>query len=201
MRRAFALVELILALLLFGLLNALIFALLQSGTRSFAITMSRGTLQSELNRSLARLQGEVRRSSATLLSVVIRNDRDGVSLSALQDWQAAAAYSSVGDPLWDEFVVFYATTTGLLVRKAYHPAGAPYREPLAGFSEATHMPDEPEGNVLAQHVEQFRLRYDGAAGILNADLRLRRRAGLNPEGRRVNDESLQASCQLRVSNP
>jgi len=198
---------------LFGILNIVIFAMLQSGSRSFNIATSRSTLQGELNRSLARLQGEVRRSSASLLSVVTdparRVDgqrRDGISLSSLRDWQAAASYGANGDPLWNEFNVYYATreTPGRLLRRTYHPPGAtPYQTPMAGFASAM-LVDNPTGTevtVLAQHLEEFKLQYDGGASALKVELLLRRRAGRTPEGRRVNEERVQATCQLRVANP
>lgn len=190
---------------LFGLLNILVFALLQSGARSFGITMSRSTLQGELSRALARLQGEVRRSSASLVSVSrdpARFNRDGVSLCGLRDWRASASYSPEGSPLWDEYLVYYATTEspGRLLRRVDHPAGAPYTRPLPSFA----MPDNPAGSdssVLAQHVEEFKLAYDGGSSSLGVSLLLRRRAGLTPEGRRVNEERVQAHCRLHLNNP
>lgn len=212
MKRAFSLVELVLVMALFGLISLLIFSLLLSGTRSFNIVMSRSTLQSELNRSLARLQGEVRRSSGSLVSLVRDADRQvngqsrhGVCLSALRDWRSADSYNSVGEPLWDEFVLYYATmqTPGRLLRRVYHPAGVPFARPMAGLAAATDLLDQggPDTAVLAQHVEEFQLNYDGGSAVLEASLRLRRRAGRTPEGGRVNEERVQAACRLRLNNP
>ena len=207
--------ELVLAMALFGILNVMIFGLLQSGSRSFSIGMSRSSLQGDLNRSLARLQGEIRRSSASLLSVVADPSRvvdgcrrDGVCASSLSDWRANSSYSPNLTPLWDEYVVYYATLQqpGQLIRQTYRPAGSPFTQPMTGFTPATHMTDIPANHgfstvVLAHHLEEFRLRYDGGSNILEVQLLLRRRAGLTPEGRRVNAERVQAHCQLRLSNP
>lgn len=211
MKRAFSIVELVLAMALFGLISLLIFSLLLSGTRSFNIVMSRSTLQGELNRSLARLQGEVRRSSASLVTVLRASDRQveghcrhGICLSSLKDWRAESSYDQ-GSPRWDEFVLFYATmqTPGRLLRRVYHPAGAPFSAPMTGLSAATDLLDQgsPDTSVLAQHVEEFKLTYDGGSGVLEASLQLRRRAGRTPEGNRVNEERVQAACRLRLNNP
>ncbi|MBN9413992.1 hypothetical protein ABS71_13875 [bacterium SCN 62-11] len=212
MKRAFSLPELVLAMALFGLVSLLIFSMLLSGTRSFNIAMSRSTLQGELNRSLARLQGEVRRSSVSLVGLVQGADRqlggqsrDGICLSALRDWRAPASYDAQGTPLWDEFVLYYATmqTPGRLLRRTFHPAGAPYVAPMTGLN-STLLLDQPGGgetSVLAQHLEEFKLRYDGGAGVLEASLLLRRRAGRTPQGQRVNEERVQAACRMRLNNP
>lgn len=212
MKRAFSLPELVLAMALFGMVSLLIFSMLLSGTRSFNIAMSRSTLQGELNRSLARLQGEVRRSSASLVGLVHEpgrqvdsQSRDGICLSALRDWRAPASYDSSGTPLWDEFVVYYATreTPGRLLRRSLHPVGAPFTGPMAGLSGAS-LPDQPGGAdtaVLSQHLEEFELRYDGGAGVLEVSLLLRRRAGLTPQGQRVHEERVQAACRMRLNNP
>ncbi|MBX3170842.1 MAG: hypothetical protein KF760_25775 [Candidatus Eremiobacteraeota bacterium] len=211
MKRGFSVAELVLAMALFGVISLLIFAMLLSGSRSFNIVMSRSSLQGELNRSLARLQGEVRRSSASLVTVLHSSDRQveglsrhGICISSLQDWRAADSYDDAGTPQWDEFVLYYATlqTPGRLLRRAYRPAGAPFSSPMAGLL-ATDLLDHPgpEAAVLAQHVEEFRLTYDGGSAILETSLRLRRRAGRTPEGNRVNEERVQAACRLRLNNP
>ena len=73
---------------------------------------------------------------------------------------------------------------------------------MAGFSSA--MLDNPTGTevtVLAQHLEKFKLQYDGGASALKVELLLRRPAGRSPEGRRIQEERVQATCQLPVSNP
>lgn len=212
MKRGFSLTELVLTTALFGLISLLVFSMLLSGSRSFHIVMSRSTLQGELNRTLARLQGEVRRSSAGLASLVRGSDRqlngqsrDGICISSLRDWRSAASYDMDGTPQWDEFVLYYATlqNPGRLLRRAYRPAGAPFSEPMVGLAAATHLLDQgdPETSVLAQHVEEFRLVYDGGSAILEASLRLRRRAGRTPEGNRVNEERVEAACRLRLNNP
>jgi prepilin-type N-terminal cleavage/methylation domain-containing protein len=215
-RSGYTLVELLLALALFGILNALMFSLLQTASRSFGIAISRSTLQSELNLSLVRLQADVRRSSASLLSIaadagrsVDGQRRDGVCVSALRDWRAGSSYSPQAEPLWDEYVVYYATREqpGRLIRQLHHPAGAPYSMPLAGFAPASHMNDDSGSNgadqttVLAQNLEQFRISYDGGSSVVALDLLLRKRGGLTPEGRRVNEERVQATCLLRLGNP
>lgn len=209
MRRAFSLPELVLAIALFGLVSLLVFSMLLNGTRSFNIAMSRSTLQGELNRSLARIQGEVRRSSVSLVSLVQGPDRqlgllsrEGICLSALRDWRSPASYDPSGTPLWDEFVLYYATmqTPGRLLRRTFHPAGSPYTAPMTGLT----LLDQPGGSetaVLAQHLEEFKLRYDGGAGVLEASLLLRRRAGRTPQGQRVNEERVQAACRMRLNNP
>ena len=212
MRRAFSITELVLSLALFGLISLLVFSMLLSGARSFTVVMSRGTLQSELSRILARLQGEVRRSSASLVSVVGGADREvdgqsrhGICLSSLKDWRSPASYDDEGAPLWDEFILYYASlqTPGRLLRHTYHPAGAPFSQPMAGLSAATHLLDQGDGEtaVLAQHVEEFRLVYDAGSAVLEGSLKLRRRAGRTPEGNRVNEERVQAFCRLRLNNP
>ncbi len=204
------LVELVLAMALFGLLNLLLLATLQSGTRSYAISTTRSDLQGDLNRSLTRLQAEVRRSSAGQLAVV--NDstrivdgrcRHGLCLSSLQDWRASSSYSLDGDPLWDEYISYYASmdNPGRLIRQTHRPPGAPYSSPMAGFSSGSLMIHGPGSLVLTQHLEEFRLRYDGSSQVLELQLCLRRQAGRTPEGKRLQEESVQASCQLRVNNP
>lgn len=214
-RKGISLVELLLAMALFGLLNLLMFVALQSGTRSYGIAMSRSSLQGDLNRSLARLQGEIRRSSASLVTVaadptrlVQGQARHGLCLGSLQDWRANTSYTADGDPLWDEYIVYYATMEqpGRLVRQTHRPPGAPYLAPMVGFSASSHMTDTPATHgfgtlVLAQHLEEFRLRYDGGSSVLELQMCLRRRAGLSPQGNRVQEESVQANCQLRLSNP
>ena len=211
-RRGFSVAELVVCMALFGLISLLIFSLLLSGSRSFNIVMSRSTLQGELNRSLARLQGEVRRSSIGLATVLRGSERSvdglsrhGICLSSLRDWRAATSYDDDGAPLWDEFLIFYATlqTPGRLLRTVYHPPGAPFTQPMAGLSAATHLLDQgaPDTATLAQHVEEFKLSYDGGAGVLEVSLQLRRRAGRTPEGNRINEERVQANCRLKLNNP
>jgi len=204
------LVELVLAMGLFGLLNLLLFAALQSGTRSYAIAVTRSDLQGDLNRCLTRLQAEIRRSSAGQLVVVTHpgrmldgHSRHGICLSSLQDWRAGSSYNADGDPLWDEYISYYASleSPGRLVRQTHRPAGAPYTAPMAGFGAGSLVIHGPGSLVLTQHLEEFRLRYDGASQVLEMELRLRRKAGRTPEGKRVQEESVQASCQLRVCNP
>ena len=137
------------------------------------------------------------------------NPRDGVSFSTLSDWSKPALFDpGDGHPLWDSYTVYYATleTPGRLVKQVYTPAGAPFVNPMAGFSAVANTRDDPSSNlgviqrtsVLAAQVEVLRLQ--AGSDSLQLRLLLGAQSGRRFDGNGSSQERLEMNFTLKQEN-
>jgi hypothetical protein len=216
-RRAFSLIETVLACALLAVSVAVLFSTFELGSRSFRFGTTRQGLQNSAKRVLASLDTDIRRSDFSRIATLARammggSSRDGVCLPGLSNPSAAGAFDVVtGLPRWDRYVVYYSTSEpegGRLLRQVLQPPGAPYASPLRSFSEASNLNDVPANNApnvlrtqqLTDGVEQFSVRPDGRLQVLRVELLLRARGGRRPGSQKQTDESLQLVWELQPEN-
>ncbi len=216
MRKGFSLLEMTLSAFLMGMAVALAFGLFSFGSRAFRLGSLRSGLQAEARRIYSQLDWDLRRTDMSTLSLVTSADdpmrqvpnvtgtlveRDGVCMAGLSDWRAAGSYDAATlRPRWDRYVVYFATTEatgGRLLRQVLTPSGAPFDSPYAAL---TLDPDVP-GDVLAQHVDEFKVSRDATTDSIVVQLKLRERGGqkVGTAGKNL-DETLELGFQVGPEN-
>lgn len=205
----------------------LAFALFELGSRSFRLGSMRHGLQSDARRAAALLDQDLRRSDYGTVKVLDSGvnpslqvlstsgalvERDGVCLAGLSDWLSGASYDALSSrPLWDEYIVYYATTEaagGRLIRQVLIPPTAPYSTPYAGFTVAASLNLNPVLNAggvrntqtLSQHVEELKIVPDAPTQSLQVSLKLRDTGGSKVGTTGRLDESLQLTFQIHPEN-
>ena len=201
---------------LMGMAVALAFGMFSFGSRAFRLGSLRSGLQAEARRVYSQLDWDLRRTDMSTLSLVTSADdpmrqvpnvsgtlveRDGVCMANLRDWRSAGSYDATTlRPRWDRYVVYFATTEptgGRLLRQVLEPAGAPYNAPFAGLALDPAVP----GDVLAQHVEEFKVSRDATTDSIVVQLKLRERGGQKPGTAGKNlDETLELGLQVGPEN-
>lgn len=139
----FSLIELVIAVGIFGILSILIFSFFRFGTRSFQAATNKQGLQLDALRAMESLQTELKRSnraSVTVLDGPSRTitapvegpvQRNGVSFLTLKNWQDKTNPNNFDlesqAPLWNRYLVFYATKDeiGQFIRVKADPNPAP----------------------------------------------------------------------------
>lgn len=220
MKRGFSLLETVLATGFLALVTLLAFSLFGSGSRSLQLTVLRQDLQTQAQRTRMLFDRDVRRGSELVLSVAngaARQtvsvfggtvQRDALAVATLDDWLTPASYDPVDSrPLWDQYVVYYATTEpeGRLIRQVIQSGAPPYTGPLP--LGPAQLDDDPAVNagtivttqVLATSVDAFEVLVN-PDGIVEASLRLRRAGMKRPDGAENADESLELDFFIRPEN-
>lgn len=218
-RRAFSLLEVMLActLLIVGLWAS--FQLVEWGSRAFLLVHFRSGLQAEARRVGASVGPDLRRSNIHLSSVENSparrvfstkegeyGDRHGLCFANLSRWDD----SSLIDPdecvpLWNRYTVLYATTEdlGRLVKQNFAPAGSPYTSPLSLAGLMANQPaTNPGGStplILSASVLDFRVIRDDQSAQVRLFLTLAGSAGIK-SGRRKMRERCETSFTWRLEN-
>ena len=98
-----ALPELMVSVLLLGLLSLMVFAIFFSGMRAWRVSDTQRDLVEGSRVALAHLGQEIQRSSYASLSL----QPDAVSFLSAVDEQGVFALGPLGEPLWQNFVVYF----------------------------------------------------------------------------------------------
>ncbi|MBS2034226.1 hypothetical protein JST97_04520 [bacterium] len=218
-RRAFTLVEVSVSALVLSLALLVCFQLFQWGARVSMQGQLRAGIEGEGRRILLAIRNDLMRSDYTSLETLSRNatNAEGVSVArhalccfSLQNWSAASSFApDSAVPLWDRYLVIYATRSnpGLLVKQLYAPAGAPYVNPFGQLSSLVN--DDPSSNpgsiqhlILGQSIESFEIHCDEDSKSVNFDILLGARGARKGEGSKVNERhQLRFSVRLENSGP
>lgn len=207
-----SLLELVVALSIFALLSLAIFELFQLGTQNFALGVARNDLQLQARRCTALLNKELSRSSMESVGVVkaqvtvggVVYARDALSFSTLDDWNDGGNFETVGGlPVWNRYLVFYATTAEPLGEFAYSsivPSTVPASEPWdnMGGTFPTVSLASAAGMERSVSLSQSLLRFevDLQPEVLGLDFLL---TGTTQDSRR-RSEHLQLKLKIQPTN-
>lgn len=228
-RRAFSVLELMVASGLFLMLLGIVFFFFRYGTRAFVTANQRQGVQADALRVMDGLQADLKRTASK--SVLILNNsartrtldtttvhRDAVSLISLKDWSNpnnTENFDLAGSqPKWNRYWVYYATTDddrGRMVRLKIDPLPPPISPtPLAVIKFAGLCRDNPSLNqfdgavpphsYLCRNVYEFKADRDGNNSF-RLSLKLQEKRQLRPDGGVVQGtETYQLQMFVRPEN-
>lgn len=228
-RKAFSLIELVVACMIFITLLAVVFLFFRYGTRAFVTATQRQGVTADALRVMDGLQAELKRTSGT--SVLFKHDasrtrtvdgatvqRDVVSFISLKDWTDPTNTENFdvlgAQPKWNRYWVFYATTDadrGNLVRLKVDPVPPPIAPRRLAMDELNLLcRDDPSLNsydgvtpafvYLARNVYEF--NFEAQQGYqYNISLKLQEKRRLRPDGGVVSGmETYQLLMTVRPEN-
>jgi prepilin-type N-terminal cleavage/methylation domain-containing protein len=216
----FSLLEVVMAMVLISVGLFVTFSLFERGSRAFRLGDAKNALASDARRTVLALVPSLRVADSDTLEVLDGRScasssgqnvqRHGYSLAALTDWNDPASFNpDSADILWDSYRVVYANLLPLgdLIVQEYRPApGPPYSGILPGFSEATHLANDPYLNPgalstknVCQSVDDFQVVFDPESQTLRLSLRLAARGAKKVGGRQL-DERSEATVLVRLEN-
>lgn len=197
------------------------FSLFDRGSSAFRVGDAKNALASDARRCVLALVPSLRVADAESLEILEsgRNcldpsgqnvQRHGYSLATLSRWDNPGLFNlDTGDIRWDGYRVVYANLlpVGDLIIQDYRPLpGPPYSGPLAGFSEPTHLSNDPRLNagaastrVVCQSVNDFSVLFEADANTLRVTLKVAARGSKKVGGRPL-DERAEASILVRLEN-
>jgi prepilin-type N-terminal cleavage/methylation domain-containing protein len=210
-RLGFSLLETLVGMALLSTLLAVTFGLFQWGSRHSALAAMRQGLQSDAHRIFASVDGALFAAPRETLDVLQRSAggrrRDALCAAALSDWADAALYDPVtGLPLWDRYVVFYATQAdplGSLLRLQLDP-GTPCAQPYPAFPGTLLSEAVPSATPLISRVQLLAservadFRLERGADTLRVSLRLQ--SGSVAPGPSRRTESLEIRHSVALQN-
>lgn len=228
-RRAFSVIELLVASVMFLSLLGVVFLFFRYGTRAFAIANQRQGVQADALRVMDGLQSELKRTSGS--SVLFKRDltrirtvegspvhRDVVSFVSLKDWTDPTNTENFdvlnAQPKWNRYWVFYATTDqdrGNLVRLKVDPLPPPVAPRRLALDELDLLcRNDPALNsyggitpafvYLARNVHEFRFEAN-SINQYQISLKLREKRRQRPDGGPVQgDETYQLIMSVRPEN-
>ncbi len=188
----FTLLELLISMSLLSLLLILIFAAFDLGTRIFQETAVRQSSETQLRNIRVLLERDAKLASFWYSNSISRSttdgERDALSLAAVSDWDDPTKYdSTTGRPLWDRYIVWYATTgeTGSLYRQIVAPSFPGPALATAYGSLGTNLSDlNPLANedvvfsrLLSENVVDFRADLKAQNGTVTTTIRLLSKGG------------------------
>lgn len=209
------------AALILSMALLICFQLFQWGTRVAMQGQMRAGIQGEGRRILLGIRTELMRSDFTTLDTLSRTvpnaegqmvARGALSSATLRNWSDPASFDSDSAlPLWDRYIVIYATTTnpGLLVKQLYSPAGrvVPYAGTLGGLSGLLNNDPSLNANALqratlGQSIESFQVSSDDQSKNVHLEIMLAARGGRKGESGKLNERhQLKFDVRLENSGP
>ena len=226
--RGFNLLEVVVSCVLLSTAMLCAFEFFEFGSRVFRGGLMRQGLQAQVRRSVTPLDQDLRRTDLSTVSVIAKAqdatreilstsgalvERDGLCLAALSNWNLGTNYDTLTSrPMWDRYVVYYATTEAegaRLIRQTVRPPGSPYLSNWGVFTTATSLSQNPALNsgpientrVLADQVEEFHVVLDAPTSAVIVKVKFRATGGLRvgTAGKNL-DESLEAKFQIHPEN-
>jgi type II secretory pathway pseudopilin PulG len=216
MRRSsgLSLIETIVAMSILAFVMGAVFLAFTQSSRTFRHALLRQGLQGDAVKMESLLGRDIRvtdyhsnittsRSFTTSDGRVVR--RDGLSVAALSDWDDPTKFDSVtGLPLWDQYIVYYATDgedEGRLIRQVVDGGGPTNGFPYFGLSG--NMATDPLINsnalsttLISSQVDHFEVASDDGTQGLDIILRLRRRGERRRSG---GEEKVDETLETRYS--
>lgn len=209
-----SLLETMVSMSILAFVMGAVFLAFTESSRTFQHSLLRQGLQGDAAKMESLVGRDVRISDFYTRAIIDRSfttsdgrvvERDGFSVAALSDWDEPTNFDSVtGLPLWNQYVVYYATNdedSGRLVRQLVDGAGSTGGAPYLGL--ATNMSNDPSlnGNVLtstlvSSQVDEFRVDADDGTHALEIRLKLRRRDGRRRSG---GEEKVDETLEVRFS--
>lgn len=225
-RSAFTLLETLIGVVLLGGLIVVVFAVFAVGASGFKLGTARLDLQSEVRRIMTPLRQDLRNSSFQSISsvAVSRNvpahppntqplipaHRDGLCFNGLQQILKDSSYdSNSGFPLWDCYVVYFASLDepdGKMIRMVLQdptPASTlSVPRSLSPSDLSLSNPDLLNRNirVLSNRVLEFEATLDQSNQLVRIHLKVRSPAGHTNMGRRSTVEVVEISTSVRPAN-
>jgi prepilin-type N-terminal cleavage/methylation domain-containing protein len=216
-RSGFTLIELLISMGLLGLLLGMIFAAFDLGTRIFQETATRQSSETQLRNIKLLLERDCKLSnfwySRALSRPALEGDgfRDALSLSTLGNWDDPSRFDSLtGRPLWDRYVVWYATqeTPGKLYRQVVEPSftgpslTAPYSALPSNLStlDPNSNADLVSSRLLSQNVQNFETGLKLKNGTITTTIRLLSVGGKRPTSATRVEDHLEVSLTFRPKN-
>lgn len=222
--RAFSLLETLFTVAIMGGLMAILAGVFAAATANLKLGATRLELQSELRRVVTPLRRDLRNTNFLSVSRVgqtcsvsanppaagpkVDVARDGLALNGLKQPLADASYDpDSGKPLWDCYVLYFATRDdpdGRLVRALVDDSPrSEVARTLTGFSVADMSASNPNLlddslRVLSQQVYAFGATLDTTNQLVQVHVKLRGRAGRR-EGKST-AEHLEVRFSLRPAN-
>lgn len=200
-QRAFTILEVLVAGLLFGLLSTALFQAFRYGSVAFQRASSRQDAQSALRTAYLSLRDDLRKSHFHSISVLPRTQRkgdlevrrDALCLAGVKDWSAAASFDAVnGLPKWDRYILYYGTASGKLVRTLIDLDRPDYSpSPFDDLDPDTYLQEDPALNrgyqssfrIMTRDLDVFECRTEPASDQIEVGLLLVDRQGRKNEVR------------------
>ena len=213
------LLELIVSMGIFTLLIGLLFAAFHQGTRIFGETTVRQSTARQMRNIRLLLGRDAKLANFWNSTFLSRYNasygyRDALALSALSDWDDPTKFDGFsGRPLWDRYVVWYATEelNGKLYRQLVAPSFTgpslidPYDTLPSNVSniDPNNNDDIISSRLLSESVRNFRLDLRAQDGTLRAVVRLLSKGGPGVQTQtRVEDHlEVEMTFELRNSWP
>ncbi len=209
--------ELLIAAVILGLLLALAFGSVTMVTKLFNETELRQSAELQLRSIKLLLERDLELTDFWMTNSLSRGptgdmgSRDALAVTTLSDWQAPSRYDGVtGRPLWDRYVVWYATQEepGRLIRQVVAPGGGgltlteAYQDLSSNLSEIS-----PEGNrdvlvtrYLSEGLESFRVTPRLQNGTVQVQIQLRSEGGRRAQSMERATENLELTLTFRLRN-
>jgi type II secretory pathway pseudopilin PulG len=214
--RAFTLIEIVVVCSIFGLSIGIVFLIFAMGTRGFNQAVERTGAIGEIHAITRAVERDVRLTHFYSARVKSRNvttehgntSRDGLSIAGLSNWSVPANFNAQGLPLWDRWVLFYASTEelGRLFRLEMRrtPRGYPLKpqngiDPLL-TNDPVNNEDALRVGVLSERVESFQAELFPAQRLVKLKLRLVNNKGLLVGSQRKVDDVLETQFELSPLN-
>lgn len=115
------LIEALITTIVFTVVSFAVFAVFNMGSNNWKLMVMRHGMQADGRKALSMLESDLRRTHYTSVSVdprperlvtvgSITYERSAVCMAGLADWRAASSYnSSSSRPIWDRYILYYAT--------------------------------------------------------------------------------------------
>lgn len=229
LKRAFSVLELLVASSMFLFLLFIVFFFFRYGTRAFATANQRQGVQAESLRVMDSLQADLKRTASQ--SVMVLNDlsrtrslgtatvhRDAICLISLKDWSSSYNPENFDEsgsrPRWNRYWVYYATTDedrGAMVRLKVDPEPAPVSptkmQVLHFYALCNNNPAlnnyggvTPAYSYLCHNVYDFRASREGNNSF-RISLKLQEKRQLRPDGGKTDGlETFQLQMVVRPEN-
>lgn len=194
--RGFTLIEILVTVTMLLLLMGAVFWAFDYGTRAFYRSNTQQNAQAEMTRAYSRIRKDLRHTH--FRSVLIRERtmdtfrRDALSLASLKNWSDEESFDELnGLPMWDRYVVYYATDSGKLIRSLLDedfPDFSP--APFSQLSDSDHLNENPNNNdsslqttyqTISRSVEVFQVSLDPSQDMVFVKILLNSKGGRKTE--------------------
>jgi hypothetical protein len=216
---AFGLMDLIVSMAAVGFVFGIVFLLFSYGVGGYALLDARQGVQGDALKARTQLERDFSLSHFDSVGVVQGNfegfERDIVCCLGLSDWNDPARFSDNGLPLWDRYIVYYATAdqgSGSLMRAELAPEVPEGLECLritplpAGLLGAVGLDVPPADLALigrqkvTDDLQEFSCSTDPSLQVVSVRLAGRRVSGARPGGAKRTDEGFEAVFELDPLN-
>ncbi len=214
----FTLMEAVVVFFALSLITTGIFVLFRFGSGTFHHLVLKQGLQVDATRfshGFSRLARLTHFDTVTVIPrTYVTSDgdtvrRDAVAFVGLSSWSSPSSFDPyTGLPLWDEYVVYYATTDGdqaRLIRQIVSPGGTLGISTYADLG--ANIDNNPANNAdvvntleVTDALYSFEVTKDSSDRTVKVRLRLRRKGARSGLGNRLVDESFEADYAVPALN-